>query len=236
MKIPIEFGERTHPFGGRERVAPRSRRGGRAHAGTPWEALRREEPEARAEPLRAEEQPLSPWEQPTRQQAEPCRAQPVPCTAQEPEAACDPPPVLSGEEETWRDRYLRLKADLENVRRHAEAERVRLAGQGKGAVLEDLFPIVDDLERAVRAAHEAGEASRILEGVRMVRAGLLRVLEKHGVQRIEAVGRPFDPTLHDAVAVREHPGHEKNTVLEELRNGFTRGDTLLRPASVIVAA
>ncbi len=237
MRIPIEFTGGTHPFTRRERMAPRSRRSTRPHAAGPWDGVRPDAPEARPEPLRAVEEPLSRSYQPEAENPGPCKPDPVPSSMEhEPEAACEPPAVVSEEEETWRDRYLRLKVDMENVRRHAEADRVRLSAQGKDAVLEDLFPILDNLQRAIRAAQGSGRDSGILKGIEMVHSELLGVLEKHGVERIQAVGRPFDPSLHEAVAVRQHPDHEKDTVLEELRNGFARGNVLLRPASVIVAA
>ncbi len=142
---------------------------------------------------------------------------------------------LPVEEQGWRERYIRLKADLENVKRHADAEKVRLTNQGKDAVLDDIFPIVDHLQLAIRAAEDAEEDTGIVQGIEMVYNEFLSVLEKHGVKKIEARGEPFDPRVHDAVAVQEHPDVEKDTVVEEVRNGFMRGESLLRPAHVIVA-
>ena len=134
----------------------------------------------------------------------------------------------------WKNRYQRLLADFENHKRHAEAERTRLAGVGKETVLDDIFPIIDHLQRAIQATRDAGGENGILEGIEMVYNEFIKALEKHGVNRIKTVGEPFNPTVHEAVAVTEHPAYPEDTVVEEVRNGFTRGDKLLRPAHVVV--
>jgi molecular chaperone GrpE len=137
--------------------------------------------------------------------------------------------------EDWKERYIRLRADFDNHKRHAEAEREKLSGMGKAKILEDVFPLVEHMERAIRAARDAGDRTGILQGIEMVYQELLKVLEKNGVERIATVGEPFDPEIHEAVAVSPHPGYPADTVVEEVRAGFVKGGKLLRPASVIVA-
>jgi molecular chaperone GrpE len=137
--------------------------------------------------------------------------------------------------EDWKERYIRLRADFDNHKRHAEAEREKLTGMGKAKVLEDVFPLVEHMERAIRAARDAGDRTGILEGIEMVYQELLRVLEKNGVERIVTVGEPFDPEIHEAVAVSPHSDYPPDTVIEEVGAGFVKGGKLLRPASVIVA-
>jgi len=137
--------------------------------------------------------------------------------------------------EDWKERYVRLRADFDNYKRNTEAQREQLSGMGKAKVLEDIFPLVEHMERAIRAARDTGDRTGILEGIEMVYQELLRVLEKHGVERIETVGEPFDPEIHEAVAVSAHPDYPADTVIEEVRAGFVKGGKLLRPASVIVA-
>ncbi len=137
--------------------------------------------------------------------------------------------------EDWKERYMRLRADFDNYKRHAEADRERLTGIGKARVLEDIFPLVEHMERAIRAAREANDRTGILEGIEMVYRELLKVLEKNGVKRIEAVGEPFDPEIHEAVAVTPHAEYPAGTVVEEVRAGFAKDDKLLRPASVVVS-
>lgn len=140
-----------------------------------------------------------------------------------------------GPSEDWKNRYIRLRADFDNYKRHAEAQRDQLSGLGKAKVLEDIFPLVEHMERAIRAAEEAGDKTGILEGIKMVYQELLKALDKNGVERIETVGTAFDPEIHEAVAVSAHPEYPAGTVVEEVRAGFVRGGKLLRPASVIVA-
>jgi molecular chaperone GrpE len=137
--------------------------------------------------------------------------------------------------EDWKERYTRLRADFENYKRHAEAQREELAGIGKEKVLEDVFPVVEHMERAIKATKDAGDQSGILEGIEMVYQEMLRVLEKNGVERIDTVGEPFDPEVHEAVAVITHADCPEDTVVEEVRAGFMKNGKLLRPASVVVA-
>jgi molecular chaperone GrpE len=137
--------------------------------------------------------------------------------------------------EDWKERYTRLLADFENYKRHAEAQREELAGIGKEKVLEDIFPVVEHMERAIKATKDAGDQSGILEGLKMVYQEMLRVLEKNGIERIDTVGEPFDPEVHEAVAVMSHADCPEDTVVEEVRAGFRKNGKLLRPASVVVA-
>jgi len=147
----------------------------------------------------------------------------------------DAPRTEEAPHEDWKERYIRLRADFDNYKRHAEAEREQLSGIGKAKVLEDIFPLVEHMERAILAARDAGDRTGILEGIEMVYQELLRVLEKNGVERIATVGEPFDPEIHEAVAVSPNPDYPSDTVVEEVRAGFVKGGKLLRPASVIVA-
>lgn len=145
------------------------------------------------------------------------------------------PPRNDDERHDWKDRYLRMRSDFENYRRKAASERDRLADVGKEQVLEDVFPIVEHMERAIRCAEGSQDRDGIVQGLRMVHRELMDLLEKHGVERIRTVGERFDPEVHEALAVSAHPDHAENTVVEEVRPGFTRGGRLLRPAAVVVA-
>lgn len=131
------------------------------------------------------------------------------------------------------DRLLRAQAELQNVlKRHERerGERVKYAGE---ALARDLLNVVDDLERALEHTSEIREG--LAEGVELVHKGLLSVLAKHGIERIEAVGRPFDPSEHEAVATIETAESAENTVVREHRAGYRIRDRLLRPAMVAVA-
>jgi molecular chaperone GrpE len=233
MRIPIEFTEKTNPFyeqGGHRAGLPRF--DGRRRAYNLREEERPADPWLRRNPMEEDRNGIDfvngPASEPV---AEKKRA-----TGSEQEKSAASEQALSGNAQEWRDRYVRLKADLDNVRRHAGAEKDRLTAAGKDALLEDIFPMLDHLQRAIRAGENGGgRDSGILRGVKMVYSEFLSVLKKHGVKKIKALGEPFDPRLHEAVAVQEHPEYPEHTVMEEVRHGFMRGDRLLRPAHVIVA-
>jgi len=135
----------------------------------------------------------------------------------------------------WKGKYIRAMADLENYKRHVQAERDRLAAVGKEAVLTDIFPLIEHMERAISAAKEVEDKSAILEGLEMVYKELLAVLEKHGVERVATIGEKFDPAVHQAVSTMPHPEAPEDTVVAEVKPGFKRGERLLRPACVVVA-
>lgn len=133
------------------------------------------------------------------------------------------------------DRYLRQVAELENFRKRAGRERddaIRFANE---ALVKDLLPVVDNLERAVAHSKDGGNGKPLVEGVEMVLKAFFDILAKHGVVPIAAVGRPFDPEKHEAMAQIESGTHEPNTVVEEYHKGYLLRDRLLRPALVSVA-
>src|SRR5207249_7995035 len=113
------------------------------------------------------------------------------------------------------ERWLRERADLENLKKRAARERAETMKFANESVLRDLLPIVDNLERAVAHAESGGDGQPLVEGVALVLKSLHDVLERHGVKRIEAKGTPFDPAQHEAVAHVESAEHEPNSVIEE---------------------
>ena len=133
------------------------------------------------------------------------------------------------------DRWLRERADLENLKKRAARERAETIRSANESILRDLLPIVDNLERAVEHAQSGGNGQPLVEGVGLVLKALLDVLEKHGVQPIDAKGAPFDPAHHEAMAHVESKEHEPNRVIEEHQRGYRLNDRLLRPALVSVA-
>ena len=131
------------------------------------------------------------------------------------------------------ERLLRVKAEFDNYRKRTERERRELTEQAAGDLLGDLLPVVDDLERALAAEIQDGDAYR--RGVEIIHRQLLDVMARRGVAPIEAVGADFDPTLHQAVAHERSDGHRDGEVVEELRRGYTLRRRLLRPSMVKVA-
>ena len=131
------------------------------------------------------------------------------------------------------DRLLRAQAELQNVLKRHEKDRIDRAKYAVEPLARDLLSVVDDLERALQ--HMGDQSGGLAEGVELVHRGLLNVLAKHGVERIEARGKEFDPAEHEAVAAVETDDVPENSVVEEHRAGFRLRDRLLRPAMVAVA-
>lgn len=135
------------------------------------------------------------------------------------------------------DRLLRLQAEFENFRKRALRERQEASQYGSQNLFKDLVSVVDNLERAIAHARESGggDLASFLQGVELVQRELLGVFEKNHVTEIEALGKPFDPSLHEAMAQVESGAVPPNTVIEVLEKGFQLRDRLVRPARVIVA-
>lgn len=129
---------------------------------------------------------------------------------------------------------LRLAADFENFKKRARQEQMETMRFAAAAVVERLLPVLDDAERALDHAPEGVDESW-LKGVRMTFQKLEDALAAVGVERVEAVGTPFDPKLHEAVGSEESGEHPEDTVVSELRPGYRMHDRVLRPALVKVS-
>jgi len=142
------------------------------------------------------------------------------------------------EEREKADRYLnRLKyalAELDNTQKEMERRLREASEQGKQELILELLPILDELQMAIEAARRTGE-SEVLKGVEMVMRKLERLLEREGVSPIEAVGKFFDPYLHEAVQRVETSEHPEGMIIEELRRGYLYKGRLLRASLVKVA-
>ena len=137
------------------------------------------------------------------------------------------------EEAARDDAYLRLAADFDNYRKRVDREQVELTARANERLLNELLPVLDDLERALEAAAQHEEA-KLEEGVRLVHRSLVGLVERHGLSEIETVGA-FDPHVHEALLTQPREGAEEGSVLQVLQKGYRLGDKVLRPARVIVA-
>lgn len=137
------------------------------------------------------------------------------------------------------DDYLRLaqrtQADFINYRRRMEDERAQQARDAGLSVLQRLFPILDDFERAISNASEAERESGWGQGVLLVERNLRGVLAAEGVEPIGAEGAEFDPRLHEALGSAPSEDVAEGHVLHVVRQGYRKGDRVLRPTQVIVA-
>ena len=134
------------------------------------------------------------------------------------------------------DSLLRALAETDNARRRAQRDREDYLRYANESLLRDLIPVLDNFDRALAAARAAGDASGVLEGVELIQRELLRVLERAGVSRYSAVGVPFDPTRHEAVARVVSLEAKPDTVVSETLPGYALHGRVLRPALVAVAA
>lgn len=142
---------------------------------------------------------------------------------------------LEKELEAERAQALRVLADFQNFRRRTEEQRLETASRAVEGFISELLPVLDNFERALSAASDCQSHEALVEGVELILRQLRELLERHGVEPIEAVGQEFDPTVHDAVARVPVEDAAENTVIEEIQRGYRRGSRVLRPAMVKVA-
>jgi molecular chaperone GrpE len=133
------------------------------------------------------------------------------------------------------DALLRALADADNARKRAERRAMDAGRYAVSDFARAAVEIADNLRRAIASADERGEESSIVEGVRATERLLDNLLERFGVRRVDALGTPFDPTLHEAVLEVDDPALAPGSVSEVLEDGYTIHDRLLRPARVAVA-
>jgi molecular chaperone GrpE len=129
--------------------------------------------------------------------------------------------------------YLRLAADFDNYRKRVAREQTELTRRANERLLNELLPVLDDLERALEAAAEHEEI-KLEEGVQLVHRSLAELVERHGLTEIDTAGA-FDPHVHEALLAQPGEGAEAGSVLQVLQKGYRLGDKVLRPARVIVA-
>jgi molecular chaperone GrpE len=149
-------------------------------------------------------------------------------------ATADPIEELTREKEALQNRLLRLAAEFDNYRKRVDRDRRDQADAAVANAVEDLLPIIDNLERALEAP-AGDESDSYRQGVELIHRQMLELLRRRGVTPIESVGTDFDPQIHQAVAHEASSDHREGEVMEELRRGYKLGDRLLRPAMVKVA-
>jgi len=137
--------------------------------------------------------------------------------------------------EERQDRLMRALAETDNVRRRAQRDREDYVKYATEALLRDIIPVIDNLDRALNAARAAGESGTVVSGVELIQRELLRVLEKAGLSRYSAVGERFDPTRHEAIARVVSADRPPDTVVQETAAGYLLNGRVLRPAMVAVA-
>jgi molecular chaperone GrpE len=133
------------------------------------------------------------------------------------------------------DRLLRLAADFENYKKRAAREKEDWTKFANEDLLRAILPFIDNLERAVSHAQKVADTGVLIEGVRLTIQQILQTFTRFGLSSFQSVGKPFDPTVHEAMLVVETDQHEPNQVVEEFQKGYLLHDRLLRPATVSVS-
>ena len=141
---------------------------------------------------------------------------------------------LEAELAKTKDQLLRTIAESENIRRRASRDVENAHKFAVEKLLNDLFPVLDSLEKAVETANQTEGASAIAEGVELSLKMFVSTLEKSGVVQIDPLGEPFDPQQHEAMAMVPNPDAEPNSVMEVMQKGYSLNERLVRAAKVIV--
>jgi len=132
-------------------------------------------------------------------------------------------------------RVLRAHAELENYRKRANRHLEEEKKYAPLALMRDLLPVLDNLERAIQSAGQDGGSAQLVEGVKMVAQLLVMTLERHHCRRIEAQGAVFDPHVHEAIAQIPSDQVPPGTVLEVAQTGYQLHDRVVRPSQVLVS-
>jgi molecular chaperone GrpE len=143
--------------------------------------------------------------------------------------------TLAAERDDFKDRWMRQLAEFDNYKKRAERERAEFLRRANEGMVKDLLPVLDNLERALEHAQAHGEENPLAQGIRLTHQDLVKVLVRHGLEAVEALGQPFNPEFHEAMLQQEDPEQDDNTVLRELGKGYVFQGRLLRPAMVVVS-
>jgi molecular chaperone GrpE len=150
--------------------------------------------------------------------------------------------ALLADTQRERDEYLdlakRTKADFENYRKRMSSELEASTARGKGELIREVVPVLDDLERAIQAAGldpEGDSEDGLAHGVLLVFRSLRDSLSRQGVEAVDPKGEKFDPTVHEALSTLAADGVESGVVVEVLQKGYRLGEQLVRPARVVVS-
>jgi molecular chaperone GrpE len=150
-------------------------------------------------------------------------------------ADADPVAAARAEAQRFREQLLRTAADFDNHKKRSRREMDDAERRAREELLRDLLPVFDNLERAAQHAGQASDMKSLADGISMVLRMFTDTLGRIGIERIQAVGEPFDPALHEAVQQLETSEYPPGSVAAEVQPGYRFGERLVRPAMVVVA-
>ncbi len=132
------------------------------------------------------------------------------------------------------DKYVRTVAEFDNYKKRAIREKADAIKYGNETLLRDILPLLDNMDRALEHACNSDDFDAFKKGLKMLQDQFICCLQKHGVEQIEAVGKDFDPNVHEAMLQVESEDHEHSKVVGEFERGYLLNGRLLRPAKVSV--
>jgi molecular chaperone GrpE len=152
----------------------------------------------------------------------------------------DPLEAAQAEASDFKEKLLRMAADFDNYRKRSRREVQDAEKRGRDSLLKEMLPVFDNLERAADHASGAGDNVEagwkgLSEGINLVMRQFHDTLGRLGLERVESVGKPFDPAVHEAIQHLETDDHPPGAVAAEVQAGYVEGTRLLRPALVVVA-
>ena len=142
---------------------------------------------------------------------------------------------LQNEVNTLKDKNMRIAAEMVNTLRRKDEETTRLLKYSNESLITELLPVIDNFERALNVNATSNDVESYQKGMTMIYNSLKNILEKFEVKEIEAIGKEFDPSYHQAVMQEEKEGTKENIVIEVLQKGYTYKDKVIRPAMVKVS-
>lgn len=147
----------------------------------------------------------------------------------------DPLQLTQQELDEWKDKYLRLSAEFDNFRKRTLKEKIEMSKVAGKDIMSDFLPVMDDFERAMAAMQKTDDIESVKEGLTLIFSKCLTFLKSNKVQEIEAVNKPFDTELHDAVTKIPAPDEkQKGLVIDVIQKGYMIDDKVLRYAKVVI--
>ncbi len=135
----------------------------------------------------------------------------------------------------YKDKLLRQAAEFQNFKRRTEVNQLNLLKYDGESFITNLLTVVDDFERSIQHFDSAKDIVPLKEGIKLVYDKLMKILNEHEIRKIDAVGKPFDVQLHEAILQRKAEGVEPHTVLDEVEKGYLYKDKVIRHSKVIVS-
>lgn len=132
-----------------------------------------------------------------------------------------------------KDLHLRLAADFDNFKKRSRLEADTRAAAQKESFILELLPVMDNLERAL-AAGASRDSEQFHQGVAMTLKQMQQLLQKHGIESEEIIGKPFDPHRHEALSQSHDPAQPDHAILQVIQRGYRKGTKIIRPAKVVV--